>query len=139
MKQTLTFVARYTKDKMGNPLMTKTGKPYVSIRVKTNEHGDKFISGFGNAQNENWKVGDEVEMDIEQKGEYLNFTMPKPTDVLKGDLETVKIDIERIYREVFAIRETLVMLRQLMEKAKVIPSNESAEYPDEINPEDIPF
>lgn len=77
-KVTLSFVGRYTTDKNNNPLVSKkTGKPYTSLRIKTNEHGDKYLSGFDSAETKEWKVGDVVEVEVEQKGEYLNFSVPK--------------------------------------------------------------
>src|SRR3990167_5838430 len=56
---------------------SKAGKPYTSLRIKTQEHGDKWISGFGNAGNAEWDSGTEADVNIVEKGEYLNFEMPK--------------------------------------------------------------
>lgn len=71
MKLTLTFVKRYNKT-------SREGKPYVSLSIKAKEYGDKYLSGFGNKQNESWKEGDTVEVaEVATKGEYLNFEMPK--------------------------------------------------------------
>jgi hypothetical protein len=50
-------------------------KDYVSV-VIVDEQGRK-MSGFGNETNKNWKVGQEVEVEIENKGKYLNFTSPR--------------------------------------------------------------
>ncbi len=47
------------------------------MRIKTVEHGDKLISGFGNEVNANWKPGDKVDIIVTQRGEYLNFEMPR--------------------------------------------------------------
>ena len=73
MKLTLTSIQRYDKDKVGNPLRTKDGRPYTRVSIKTQEYADRFLSGFGSSWNEYWKVGDVVEVDVEPKGEYLNF------------------------------------------------------------------
>ena len=71
----ITKIYRNTKDKEGNDLITKDGRNYERVAIKTEEYGDKYISGFGNNRNKNWQVGDEVEIEIEQSGEYLNFRM----------------------------------------------------------------
>src|SRR3990167_21920 len=82
-KVKLTQVNRYTTNKEGSPLINKNGKPYSSIRIKCEEYGDKLLSGFGNKDNANWNAGDEVEIMVEQKGEYLNFSTPKKEDKLE--------------------------------------------------------
>lgn len=58
----------------------KTGKAFVSLGIKTDQHGDAWLSGFAGKENEAWAVGDTVEIDIQQKGEYLNFSVPKKED-----------------------------------------------------------
>jgi len=79
--QTLTSVARYTTKKDGSPLVTSKGRPYTSVRIKTADYGDKIISGFGNADNANWKAGDTVDIEVKPNGDYLNFEMPKKADM----------------------------------------------------------
>ena len=54
-----------------------TGKPYTSVIVKTDKHGDKKISGFANVDNADWEIGSVVSLDIEEKNGYLNFNSPK--------------------------------------------------------------
>lgn len=76
VKLTLTYVNRVQRTS------TKTNKPFTSLSLKATEYGDNFLSGFGNAQNSNWKVGDVVEVaEVKQvqKGDktYYNFEMPK--------------------------------------------------------------
>lgn len=68
---TISEINRYNKTSKS------TGKPFVSVAIKTSD--GRSISGFGNKDNQEWKAGDEVSVDIEQKGEYLNFSMPKGT------------------------------------------------------------
>lgn len=84
MKVTITQIARNNKT-------SKAGKPYVSLGIKCNEYGDKFINGFGNKGNEHWKVGDTVEVEIEQKGEYLNFSMPTHTKTAEASNEQMAL------------------------------------------------
>ena len=70
---------------------SKAGKDYVSlgIQVDDSQYRDTWINGFGNKDNEHWKVGDEVEITISQKvvggKTYLNFESPKTSQ--KGEIE----------------------------------------------------
>ena len=73
----ITKIYRSMKDKNGNPLKTKDGRPYERVAIKTTQYGDKYISGFGGKGNLEWKEGDEVQIEISENGEYLNFDMPK--------------------------------------------------------------
>lgn len=75
--ETITSINRYTTKKDGTPLVTARGKPYTSVRITTQEHGTNILSGFGNSENAQWKVGDKVDIIVEQKGSYWNFSMPK--------------------------------------------------------------
>lgn len=143
-KLTLTFVGRYTTKRDGTPLVTKAGKPYTSLRIKCAEYGDQFISGFDNATTRDWKVGDTVEAEVEKKGEYLNFSTPKPTGGLSQDDKDM---LQKMYREIYAIRETMVVIKQLLEangsieKPEYPESNGATAFdePEEVKAEDIPW
>ena len=76
-KVTLTAVYHQSANKEGVPYVSKAGKPYERCSIKTAQHGEKYLSGFGSKTTRVWQVGDEVEIEIEQKGEYLNFSVPK--------------------------------------------------------------
>jgi hypothetical protein len=85
----LTKVTRYTTDKAGQPLKTKDGRPYTRVNIQTQEHGQKWLSGFGSNTNVNWKEGDKVELIVKENGEYLNFSEPKKTDLVDEKLEQI--------------------------------------------------
>lgn len=71
MKLNLTFVKRTER-------ISKAGKPFTSVSIKSTQYGEKYLSGFGNKDNANWAAGMEVEVaEVVAKGEYLNFEMPK--------------------------------------------------------------
>lgn len=55
-----------------------TGKPFVSVGIRTNVHEERWLSGFANPENADWEVGDEVTIEVEEKGEYLNFKNGAP-------------------------------------------------------------
>lgn len=95
MKVVITKITRQDKDKKGNPYMTKAtpnkpSRPYTRVGLKTQEHGDKWLSGFENRTNANWKEGDSVEIEVEQKGEYLNFRNLSETEMIWKELANLK-------------------------------------------------
>lgn len=110
-KLTLTFVKSFPKTSI-------SGENYTSVSIKSKEYGDKYLSGFGNKDNQNWKVGDVVEVLVKQVlkdgKEYLNFEMPKNVtksqnnsevlhqiEVLKTKISRLSALIERLYEKSF--------------------------------------
>ena len=79
--QKLTIARVFRKEEFSE----KKQKNYIRISVKTQEYGDRWISGFGNEQNKGWEAGDTVEVfevsasaNRDRDGNpYLNFKMPK--------------------------------------------------------------
>ena len=76
-KEMLTFVKRTQET-------SKAGKPYTRMSIKTESCGERYISGFGNKDNEGWNAGTVVEIDIKDSTSmdkngvpYLNFEVPK--------------------------------------------------------------
>lgn len=68
-------IVHYNTDKSGNYYLTKDGRRYTRC-VITTEDG-RVMSGFGSKFTRNLKEGDEVELEVIQSGEYLNFKVPK--------------------------------------------------------------
>lgn len=65
----------------------KDGKPYKSPLVKIyfdTDNGEQSASSFVYKDSVaiGWKVGDKLELDFVKNGEYLNFVLPKATDLL---------------------------------------------------------
>lgn len=89
MKVKLTQVYRTRTDKDGNELVNRNGKPYTRVSIKTEQHGDKWLSGFGNKENSSWDKGDEVEIIVEEKGQWLNFKTP-PNTVTRQEFEALE-------------------------------------------------
>ncbi len=143
MQVKLTNVYVTDKDKEGNLLMSKAGKPYTRMSIKTEEHGDRWISGFKNKGNESWKQGDTVEVIIKENGQYLNFDTPKPNDVNNEKLEDIMKMLTEIKLDVKAIKERTKRNVGEMSPDEVPQDDEMPDFNkvdnDEINPEDIPF
>lgn len=122
MKVTITNINR--KERVSE----RTNKPFTSLGLQVNEYGSKWLSGFGNKDNAGWKAGDTVEIDVTQKGEYLNFTTPKTVASVVVPSEWQ----EKMYREIFAIRQEQVLIRQLLQKSGAIES--PLDYPASTGP-----
>jgi len=95
-KVTIVKVYRSNKDKQGNILKTQDGREYTRLAIQTKEHGQKWISGFGNSKNSDWKAGDSVDIIIEPNGEYLNFKMPKDINELEARVAKLEEDVKAI-------------------------------------------
>lgn len=95
--------------------VSQAGKPFVSVAIKTED--GRSISGFGNKDNQNWIVGDSVDVEIEQKGQYLNFTVPKGS-LQKGgtapDVNRVEMKIDALRAEVSTLGATLTGMRGVL-------------------------
>lgn len=129
-KVTLTFVGRYDTKKDGTPLLTKAGKPYTSLRIKCNEHGDKYLSGFDGSQTKDWKIGDTVDIEVEEKGEYLNFSVPKAGSVDFTRLATLENKVTTLTLSHNKLVSILVGKGIIPAPVDTIPGT-SVEYPKE--------
>lgn len=126
-KVKLTQITRYDKKRDGTPLMGKFG-PYKSIRIKTEEYGDRLFSGFENPKDAsvNWNVGDVVEIETEQKGEYWNFKVSKEKPaIVSEDMMFIRTVLGRIIGKLEAIEEKL----EIKPKAHNYPLPESDVIP----------
>lgn len=86
------------KDKEGNQLKTKDGKPYTRCLLDTTD--GRKMSGFSNPVAKTWQQGDEVEIDVEKNGEYWNFKTPKKevgTGVSQDQMDRIENMVKDIY------------------------------------------
>lgn len=85
------------------------------VAIKTDQHGDSWLSSFRVRGTESWNDGDEVSIEVEQNGQYYNF---KP------------------------VSNTEIRLQKLEEAVFGTGTNSSEPHPkpeEESNPDDIPF
>lgn len=145
MKVTLTGVWHNATNKDGKPFISKKGKPYERCSIKTQEHGDRYLSGFGNKTTKGWNVGDAVEIIVEESGNFLNFSLPKEE---KGGLTDMDREMfMRMEKKIDSINWHIIeFLRAQKGGQPMYPSPEvegidtskSGDVP-EINPEDVPW
>lgn len=106
MKATLTKIMR--KEREG------ANGPYTSVLIKTQEHGDRLLSGFWRKESQNWKAGDQVEIEVkevEKDGKkYLNFDVPKKENGNEnsGYARTISIQLERIEEKIDRLMDFFV-------------------------------
>lgn len=110
MELTITKIVR-------TPRTSAAGKPFTSVGIKTVEHGDRFLSGFSNAENSGWKEGTKINVEVaesvklDKNGKpYLNFVQPKKDDVLRelrSELSSLRTDISTLMRMVSGIENKL--------------------------------
>ncbi len=94
MKVKLTKVTRNLANKEGEPYISKkTGKPFTICRIWTVEHGDKSLGGFNGYATDKWKEGDEVEIIVEESGQYLNFKTPSDK-VTRKEFDALALRVE---------------------------------------------
>lgn len=152
-KLTLTFVNRTERTS------TRTNKPYTSLSLKAKEYGENYLSGFGNKDNANWKVGDEVEVlevkEVQKDGKtYYNFDMPKSNGGVSPETTKKLDEILNYQTKIKLLIEELVEWKrnQTGESKAVIPGT-NIPYPvndgpqpnfeddglEHLNPDHIPF
>lgn len=131
-KLTITKIFTAITDKQGKPLIGSNGRPYTRLAIKTKEYGDKWISGFQNAENARWQIGDVVEVEIEKVNrngnEYLNFRSLSKLDLLEKRIE----DLEKRMAEMSVNGSPKTAI-----DAPALSDDDFAK--DEIDVKDIPF
>lgn len=137
----LTYVNSTTTDKEGNSLKTKAGKPYTRLSLKVESKGDRYVSGFGNTENKDWKVGDEVDIVITESttqdkngNPYLNFSMPKKEDKVDEKLEMILNKLTGLIISVETIKEAV-----RPKKPSTYPTQSNETAFDDVPSEDVPF
>lgn len=132
----ITRLNRTDTDKEGNALVSKQGKPYSRLSLKVESQGDKWVSGFGNAQNKDWKVGDEVDIIITPKDEYLNFSMPKKDAVNNDLLKEIFDNTETILNKLTGFKIDMETIKAAVNPKKPVYPTRAGEGLDESVPFD---
>lgn len=131
--ETITFIKRTERT-------SKAGKPFTSVSIKTQEHGEKYMSGFGNKDNAGWKVGDKVNIKVTPNGEYLNFETLKASEQSNEVLEKILNKLTGINLDIQIIKEAVLTKERL---AQLEDERNGFHYPtaeeEGINEDNIPF
>lgn len=134
-KITITSISR-------NEKTSKDGKKkYISLGLRCAEYGERWINGFGNKDNQDWKEGDEVSIDIKEVEvngkKYLNFETPDVTAFLIERVKTLEETMEKVRT---TLKPMYLDWKATQPKDTPKVSGTEIDYPsDDINPSDINF
>lgn len=138
----ITYVKIDNTDREGNQLMSRQGKPYSRQTLKVESKGDRFISGFLNANTRDIKVGDELDITIVESDKldkngkpYLNWSLPKPQDKVDDKLEQILNKLVGLQLSIGVLTDKLIP-----KKTSNYPVNDLPEpFPDDSGEEEPPF
>jgi len=97
MKLKIDKIITRSKNKDGEDYISKFGKPYVNVSI--NSDGVWYSCFDYNGQTRNWAEGQEIDVEIEEKGQYKNIILPKKENVFMdrlGALEQRVSDLEHV-------------------------------------------
>ena len=137
---------KLTKVKRTDRVAKGSGKPFVSLGIMTEQHGDKWLSGFDSPETAKWQVGDTVEIEIQTNGDYLNFKLPKKVSSHSseptGDY-SAKVLNYLTFKITPMLQEILEKLPKSIDYPEYIPEKHDGRgidrTADEINSDDVPF
>ena len=98
-KVKITKVYISDKDKDKKPLLTRDGKPYFKIGIKTDKFGEDWYSCLSFRDDDkvrNLQEGDEVIIAIEINGQYKNFKLPTRLDLLEERVDELEVKVGHI-------------------------------------------
>ena len=119
--------------------VSKKGKPFVSIGLLTDKYPGKWLSGFGSVDNADWAKGMTVDIEVETKGEYLNFKpangTPKKADMGPAANNAATAELKNMIN--LGVRPQLTELKAILFAIAAhlevkIPDSRGYDYP-EIN------
>ena len=106
MKLTLTKL--FSKEQISK----KTNKPFTSLSIKTKEHGDRFLSGFGSKETQGWREGDVIELDVTESDKldklgkpYLNWKLPNREDKVIERFSKIEFSLAKHDSQIRELRE----------------------------------
>lgn len=142
MKHIITSIFVNDKNKEGQLLKTKDGKPFKKIAIKVakdevnpQEYDNQYLSCLVFRDDEvclGWQAGDEIDILIDKNGSYFNFKVPSRLDRLETRikaLENFLLDTNK---------EEVEEVRTKESYNKNIGEDEMAQEEEDLD-EEIPF
>ena len=120
MKVTITSISRKNVNKDGQPYLDRNGRPYWLISIQTQEHGKQYLSGFGYEGEPQmaWKGGDVVDIEIQTKGKYVNFRVPKtqaqPVQTSQAKESDFSLQLEDIQKDISGLIKAVDEIKELL-------------------------
>jgi hypothetical protein len=128
---TLTWIKRETRQGQKGP--------FESVSIKATEYGPSYLSGYGDENNKNWKVGDTVEVESVEtvkKGdkEYLNFKMPRSSKggASQADLNSIKGTLVNLTVQLTTVETLVRKLGRLYEQKEGVIVTKDAIIPKSV-------
>lgn len=129
MEINITKVYSSNTKKDGTPLKDKRGNVFYRVGLKTQEHGDRWVNGFLYHDGKTWE-GQKKNLNIKEE-EYNG------TKQLK--FEEVRISTTKLAEDIEDLRKRVYKLELAQGNSASNQPAEDDDYPNEINPDDIPF
>lgn len=134
-------ISRIGQEKTIEYINKKTNQPdsFKKVGVQTNEYGERWIDITFRGEVP-VKVGQSYEgelKDREYNGKtYYDFELPRTNRAAGAGMSSEQF--QKLHSEVFATRQEVVMIRQLLQEANLIPSARpvaaGVEYPASTGP-----
>jgi hypothetical protein len=109
--------------------MSKNGKPFVRVSVKTADTGNEYVSGLWFGADCPWKVGDKIMMEIKKETyngkESLKFELPKKENPNAKQFEEI---MNTLTKHGLQISQALTSIEALQKK--VMPDDYP--YPEKL-------
>lgn len=129
-------------EKNGKPLLNKKNEPYKMCVIENGlgKKASMYIGMFAGAWDKKldivskWKAGDEVEVSLEQQGEYLNFNLPTNENKLEARIVVLE---KAVFKAPTKARNPQPV--SFATNHIETPHNASYSPEDDIQPEDLPF
>jgi hypothetical protein len=143
-----------TKINRQDRVSQRTGKSFTSVGIQTQEHGDKWLSGFEDNSTKYWVEGKEVMINVERKmsadgsREFLNFKPVTKTQVLEQKMAEMERRVSVLENKNGITSATAPVVPNPVnaapsQPASMAPENNTdeayQEMVDSLNPDDIPF
>lgn len=140
MKVRLTALKTFTTNRQTNAsLLDRNQRPYTRVTIQTDQHQKQWLSGFAYQGSPilNWKVGDEVDIEVTQNGQYLNFRLPRQEG---GNQNFVIAELKRLATLIASQSGKIDELHRMVSDLVVEPSEpDGGPGVEDTQPEDIPF
>jgi|SRR3990167_2918687 len=100
---TIRQIYRNSESKDGKPFIGKDGKPYEKIAIRCVEYGDEYLTGFSSKWNQFWKVGDKVEVEIENVfkdgKKFMNIRPPDKMGAMAKQIEEIHKMVYELWKK----------------------------------------
>lgn len=106
-----------TELEVKNGVSPKTNKAYSKVIIKTNVHGNEWLSAFQDSENRNWRVGDVVDIEVTPR-EYNGKTYLDYSPVKKEN--TSNVQGSSYGPATKSVNSDVTRLKQILEEAITI-------------------